>query len=88
MLREDTGLSRITNLAHGWWISFRGILGIIIWIEIHQPWARFVIPQSLTTKVVQIIIPLSKSTLSPDEDLLYAVETSPSTSKWQSWDKR
>ena len=34
-------------------------------IETHQPWARFVIHQSVTTTVVQIVR-LSKSTLSPD----------------------
>ena len=38
-------------------------------------------------KVVQIVR-LSKSTLSPDEDLQCAVETSWSISKWQSWDNR
>ena len=59
----------------------------MLWIETHQPWARFVIHQSLTTTVVQIVR-LSKSTLSPDEDLQCAVETSRSISKWQSWDKR
>ena len=42
--------------------------------------------QSLTTTVVQIVW-LSKSTLSPDEDLQCAVETSQSISKWQSRDK-
>ena len=40
----------------------------MLWIETHQPWARFVIHQPLTTTVVQIIR-LSKSTLSPDENL-------------------
>ena len=35
---------------------------------------RFMIYQSLTTTVVQIV-PLSKSTLLPDEDLQYTVET-------------
>ena len=39
-------------------------------IETHQPWARFVIHQALTTVVVQIVL-LCKSTLSPDEDLQY-----------------
>ena len=58
-----------------------------LWIETHQPWARFVIHQSLTTTVVQIVW-LSKSTLSPDEDLQCAVKTSRSISKWQSWDKQ
>ena len=58
----------------------------ILWIVTHQPWARFVIHQSLTTMVVQIVW-LSKSTLSPDEDLQCAVETSQSISKWQSRDK-
>ena len=52
-----------------------------------KPWARFVIHQSLTTTMVQIVR-LSKSTLSPDEDLQCAVETSRSISKWQSWVKR
>ena len=37
-------------------------------LETHEPWGRFVIDQSLTTTVVQIVR-LSKSTLSPDEDL-------------------
>ena len=59
----------------------------MLWIEAHQPWARFVIHQSLTTTVVQIVW-LSKSTLSPDGDLQCAVETSRSISLWQSWDKR
>ena len=35
----------------------------VLWIETHQSWARFVIHQSLTTTVVQIVR-LSKSTLS------------------------
>ena len=48
-------------------------------IETHQPWARFVINQSLTTTALQIIR-LSKSTLSPDEYLQYAIETSRSIS--------
>ena len=55
------------------------------WIETHQPLARFVIQQSLTTTVVQIVW-LSKSTISPDEDLKSAVETSRSIWKWQLWD--
>ena len=59
----------------------------MLWIETYQPQARFVIHQSLTTTVVQIVW-LSKSTLSPDEDLKCAVETSRSISKWQSWDKQ
>ena len=59
----------------------------MLWIETHQPWARFVIHQSLTTTVVPIVR-LSKSTIYPDEDLQCAVEMSRSTSKWQSWDKR
>ena len=59
----------------------------IIWIETHQPWARFVIHQSLTTTVVQIVR-LSKSTLSPVEDLQGAVETSRLISKWQSLKKQ
>ena len=58
----------------------------MLWIETHQPWARFVIHQLLTTMVVQIVW-LSKSTLLPDEDLQCAVKTSWSISKWQSWDK-
>ena len=45
----------------------------MLWIETHQPWARFVIHQSLTTTKVQIVR-LSKATLSPDEDLQCAVE--------------
>ena len=36
----------------------------MIWIETHQSWARFVMHQSLTTTVVQIVR-LSESTLSP-----------------------
>ena len=63
------------------------IIPTILWIETHQPWARFVIHQSLTTTVVQIVR-LSKSTLLPDEDLQSAVETLQSISKWKSWDKR
>ena len=60
----------------------------ILWIETHQPWERFVIHQSLTTTVVQIVR-LSKLSLSPEEDLQCAVETSRSISKWQqSCDKR
>ena len=55
-------------------------------IETHQPWATFVIHQSLTAPLVQIVR-LSKSTLSPDEDLQCAVASRP-ISKWQSWDKR
>ena len=47
----------------------------------------FMIHKSLTTTVVQKVR-LSKSTLSPDEDLQCAVETSWSISKWQSWNKR
>ena len=35
-------------------------------IKTNQPWTRFMIYQSLTTTVVQIV-PLSKSTLSPDQ---------------------
>ena len=58
----------------------------MFWIETYQPWARFVIHNQVI-KVVQIV-QLSKSTLSPDEDLQCAVETSRSISKWQSWDKR
>ena len=42
--------------------------------------ARFVIHQSLTTTVV-LIVPLSNSTLSPNEDLQYAVETPRSISQ-------
>ena len=58
------------------------------WIETHQPWARFVIHQSLTATLVQIhVVRLSKSTLSPYEDLQCAVASRP-ISKWQSWDKR
>ena len=34
----------------------------MLWIEIHQPRASFVIHQSLTTTAVQIVV---KSTLSP-----------------------
>ena len=48
-----------------------------------QPCARFVIHQSLTTTVVQIVR-LSKLTLSPDEDLQCAVETLRSMSIIQS----
>ena len=54
----------------------------MLWIETHQPWARFVIHQLLTTMVVQIVW-LSKSTLLPVEDLQCAVKTSWSISKWQ-----
>ena len=43
--------------------------------------ARFVIHQSLTTTVVLILVPLSNSTLSPNEDLQYAVETPRSISQ-------
>ena len=50
----------------------------VLWIETHQPW--FVIHQSLTTRVVQIVR-LSRSTISPDEDLQCVVETSRSISK-------
>ena len=46
----------------------------MLWIETHQPWARFVIHQSLTTTEVHIVR-LSKATLSPDEDLQCAVES-------------
>ena len=63
------------------------IIPTILWIETHQPWARFMIRQSLTTTMVQIV-QLRKSTLLPDEDLQSAVETSQSISKWQSWDKQ
>ena len=60
----------------------------MLWIKTHQPWVTFVIHQSLTTTVVQIVL-LSKSTLLPDEDLQCAVETSwYKISKWKSWDKR
>ena len=62
------------------------IMPTILWIETHQPWATFVIHQSLTIMVVQIVR-LSKSTLSPDEDLQCSVEKSQSISKWQSQDK-
>ena len=60
------------------------IMPTMLWIKTHQPWARFVMHQSLTTSVVQIVW-LSKSTLSPE--LHSAVERSRSISKWQSWDK-
>ena len=48
------------------------IMPIIIWIETRQPSARFVLYESLTTKVVEIVL-LSKSTLPPDEDVQCAV---------------
>ena len=44
------------------------IMSTMLWIEPHQPSARFVIHQSLTTTVVHIVL-LSKSTLSPDRNL-------------------
>ena len=57
-------------------------------IKTRQQWVRFVIHQSLATVVV-LIVPFSgKSTLSPDEDLQYAVETSWSMPKWLSCFKR
>ena len=57
-------------------------------IKTRQSWVRFVIHQSLATVVV-LIVPFSgKSTLSPDEDLQYAVETSWSIPKWLSCFKR
>ena len=52
----------------------------VLWIETHQPW--FVIHQSLTTRVVPIVR-LSRSAISPDEDLQCVVETSRSISKCQ-----
>ena len=45
------------------------------WIETHQPIARFVIHQSLTTTVVQTVL-LNTLTLSPDEDLQCVVKLS------------
>ena len=48
------------------------IMPIIIWIETRQPSARFVLYESLTTKVVEIVL-LSKSTLPPAEDVQCAV---------------
>ena len=60
----------------------------MLWIQTHQPWARFVIHQSLTTTVVYMLVPLSKSTLLPDEELQYMTETLQSISKWLSWDIR
>ena len=55
-------------------------------LDRNPPSLRFLMHQSLTTMVVQIA-QLSKSTLSRDEDLQCAVETSRSISKWQLWDK-
>ena len=43
-----------------------------LWIETHHSLARFVIHESLTTKVVQIVL-LSKPTLSSDESRRPAV---------------
>ena len=60
------------------------ILPTMLRTETRHPWARFVIHQSQTTTVVQIVR-LSKSTLSPDEDLQWVVKMSRSKSKWQSW---
>ena len=55
---------RIVSIIRG--ISFLLIPPLILpttlWIETHQPWARFVIHQSLTTMLVQIVR-LHKSTL-------------------------
>ena len=62
-----------------WIASLNSTRVPVLWIETHQPWARFVSHQSLTTTVVQIVW-FSKSTLSPDEDLQCAVETSRSIS--------
>ena len=50
------------------------IMPTMLQIEVNQPCMRFMIYQSLTATVVQIV-PLSKSILLPDEDLQYTVET-------------
>ena len=59
----------ITDLSHGWWVPIQGIVGnireqfpplilpTVSWIETHQPWAKFVIHQSLTTTVIWIVLP-------------------------------
>ena len=59
------------------------IIPTMLQIEVNQPWMRFMIYQSLTTTVVQIV-PLSKSTLLPDEDMQYTVETLRSICNWLS----
>ena len=51
-----------THFSHPFHTIFTHIALVV------QLWARFVIHQSLTTTVVQIVL-LSKSTQSPDEDL-------------------
>ena len=64
---------------------------LIYWVELFVPLWLLVIGVSQTSLMVggfRSIVRLSKSTLSPDEDLQCAVETSRSISKWQSWDKR
>ena len=43
----------------------RSLMPTMLWIKTHQPRARIVIHQSLTTMVVKIVL-LSKSTLSTD----------------------
>ena len=48
------------------------IMPTISWIETRQPSARFVLYESLTTKVAEIVL-LSKSTLPPDQDVHCAV---------------
>ena len=58
------------------------IMPTMLWIETHQPWARFLIQQSPPTMVVQIVL-LSESTLSPYKDLQYVVETLRSISNCQ-----
>ena len=82
-IRQNDNRSLLQRTAEG--SVFPLTTPTMLWIETHQPWARFVIHQSLTTTVVQIVW-LSKSTLSPDEDLQCAVETSRSISLWQSWE--
>ena len=81
-IRQNDNRSLLQRTAEG--SVFPLTTPTMLWIETHQPWARFVIHQSLTTTVVQIVW-LSKSTLSPDGDLQCAVETSRSISLWQSW---
>ena len=49
--------------------------------QTHQTWVRFVIHQSLTTKVVQIVRH-SKSTLSPGEDLQTWQPISTTADRW------
>ena len=74
-LQSDSTWQPISTAADRWADQFLPlIMPTTFWIETHQPWAKFVIHQSLTTTAVKIFR-LSKSILSPDEDL-QAVETS------------